>query len=208
MKSKKIKLKSNVACLVMGIEHQPVNNVVWRKRTELKANAYNPNHVPPPELLLLKTSILQDGWTQPIVIREDFEIVDGFHRWLVSEDKEISIMTDGLVPTAMLKNISKAHQIMSTIRHNRARGSHLVKGMSNIVHTLIEEYKKSPEEVIKLLSMEPEEVERLLDNGNMLKRGARNKEFGKAWTPISRKNKKIIEDNLPEQVKGEEKTRY
>ena len=70
--------------------NQPINKVEWIKSEELKANDYNPNHIPPPELKLLKTSIIADGWTQPIVVREDNEIVDGFHRWVLScKDKDI-----------------------------------------------------------------------------------------------------------------------
>ena len=78
--------------------NQPINAVEWIETDKLKANDYNPNHIPPPELKLLKTSIMCDGWTQPIVIRENNEIVDGFHRWtLASTDKDISNLTEGKV---------------------------------------------------------------------------------------------------------------
>ena len=40
-----------------GLDAQPVNTVQWVERSELKANDYNPNHVAPVELELLKTSI-------------------------------------------------------------------------------------------------------------------------------------------------------
>jgi ParB-like chromosome segregation protein Spo0J len=72
-----------------GIDKQPVNQVQWIDRNELNANDYNPNYVAPPELELLKTSIKEDGWTQPIVILQDKTIVDGFHRWTVSADPEL-----------------------------------------------------------------------------------------------------------------------
>ena len=52
-----------------GIDNQPVGKVKWVDRNELNANDYNPNFVAPPELELLKTSIMEDGWTQPIVIQ-------------------------------------------------------------------------------------------------------------------------------------------
>ena len=103
----------------------PINKVAWIESGVLSANSYNPNQVFPPEMDLLKQSLLEDGWTQPLVIREDMEIVDGFYRWLlVKQDPEVSDLTGGLVPVVFLQNISKRHQIMSTIRHNRARGAH------------------------------------------------------------------------------------
>ena len=66
----------------MSKEQMPINKVEWLKASELKANDYNPNHVAPIELKLLKISLIEDGWTQPVVIRENNEIVDGFHRWM------------------------------------------------------------------------------------------------------------------------------
>ena len=60
---------------------QPLDKITWIDRDKLKPNNYNPNKVAPPELKLLKISILEDGWTQPIVVNPDYTIVDGFHRW-------------------------------------------------------------------------------------------------------------------------------
>lgn len=166
----------------MGIKDQPVNNVVWRKRDELRANNYNPNNVAPPELKLLKLSILDDGWTQPLVISGD-EIVDGFHRWLVSDDKEIRKLTGGKVPTVELSlNGDKSRQMMSTIRHNRARGVHGVLPMSEIVAFLRDDAGLSSEEIEERLGMEWEEVDRLYDKGDMLRRGAHGK-FNAGWIP-------------------------
>src|SRR5438105_1178305 len=84
------------------LEKQPVSNVVWRHRDELIPNSYNPNAVAPPEMELLKISILEDGWTQPIVILPDFHIVDGFHRYTVSADPRLHERFGGFVPTVMV----------------------------------------------------------------------------------------------------------
>ena len=70
----------------MKYKNQPLNEIVWRKREDLKPNNYNPNKVANAEMKLLKISIQEDGWTQPIVINPDMTIVDGFHRWTVSKD--------------------------------------------------------------------------------------------------------------------------
>ena len=81
----------------MKHKNQPLNNIQWVDRSTLSPNGYNPNKVAPPELNLLKISIIEDGWTQPIVVNPDFTIVDGFHRWTVSGHEEIYSLTDGLV---------------------------------------------------------------------------------------------------------------
>lgn len=168
-----------------GIAAQPVSNVQWLPREQLHANDYNPNVVAPPERKLLRLSILEDGWTQPIVRRPDDEIVDGFHRWETSNDPAVWALTDGLVPTVVLRPADEAHQRMSTIRHNRARGTHHVVKMADIVATLVSS-GLPPTEVALRLGMEQEEVRRLLDRGRMTERGASPDGMGEAWRPIAK----------------------
>lgn len=166
----------------MTIENQPVSRVQWVQRGKLKANSYNPNAVAPPELELLKLSILEDNWTQPIVVLPDYTIVDGFHRWTVSADPKIRALTGGLVPVVVL-DADRTHRMMSTIRHNRARGTHAVLKMANIVREMVES-GLSQDEVCKRLGMDDEEIERLLDRSGMTVRGTGgNKAFGRAWIP-------------------------
>jgi len=166
-----------------GMKAQPVSSVVWLPRNYLHANDYNPNHVAPPEITLLKRSLLADGWTQPIVVRRDAEIVDGFHRWGVADDEQVAAMTEGYVPVVYLrKDAPLEHQMASTIRHNRARGVHGVRPMAAIVRELIDVLGMTPERMVKELGMEREEVDRLYSVAGMPKRtGAA--EFTHGWTP-------------------------
>lgn len=162
---------------------QPLDNVVWRNREELIPNDYNPNKVAPTELKLLKISITEDGWTQPIVINPDFTIVDGFHRWTVSGHKEIFELTNGMVPTVMLNNTSFEQRKLATIRHNRARGTHGVLPMSDIVTDLVKQ-GMTGEEIMERLQMEKDEVVRLLFRNGIPKSDVfKEKEFSKSWTP-------------------------
>ena len=165
-----------------GKETQPVNQVEWIPRDSLHSNSYNPNHTAPIEMQLLKISLLEDGWTQPIVVREDNEIVDGFHRWLASGDPAVFAMTDGYIPVVRLTSIDKDHQIMSTIRHNRARGTHAVLKMADIVADLIDNQGLSYEEVMSRLQMEWEEVDRLYDRTGMATRKGKDS-FHPGWVP-------------------------
>lgn len=162
---------------------QPLDQITWLHRENLKPNNYNPNKVAPPELELLKISIIEDGWTQPIVINPDMTIVDGFHRWTVSGHKEIYKLTDGKVPVVMITPKDKSQQQMATIRHNRARGTHGVLEMSNIITDMVNE-GLSGEEIMKRLKMEKEEVVRLLFRAGIPKSSVfKDMEFSQSWQP-------------------------
>lgn len=166
----------------MGTENQPVSRVQWVARGKLRGNNYNPNAVAPPELDLLKLSIVEDGWTQPIVVLPDYTIIDGFHRWTVSADPEVRRLTGGLVPVVVV-DADPMHRMMSTIRHNRARGTHAVLRMAEIVRSMVEGGLRF-DEVCDRLGMEDEELERLLDRSGMTVRGAAGVVgFGRAWEP-------------------------
>lgn len=91
----------------MTIKSQPVSKVRWLPRERLRGNSYNPNVVAPPELELLITSLVEDGWTQPVVVLPaeggKHTIVDGFHRWTVSADSRVAALTDGMVPVVEVR---------------------------------------------------------------------------------------------------------
>jgi ParB-like chromosome segregation protein Spo0J len=130
-----------------------------------------------------KISLIEDGWTQPIVARIDGEIVDGFHRWsLAMKDEDVRTLSDGKVPVVRLRAADDpAHQRMSTIRHNRARGSHHVVKMASIVNDLAASGLEDAE-IARRLQMETEEVLRLKERGHMPSRGALPG-FTDAWKP-------------------------
>ena len=170
----------------MSLNNQPIDSVEWVDPATLRANNYNPTHVAKPEMALLKQSILEDGWTQPIVAMEDGEIVDGFHRWtLGSTDKDVQDLTNGQVPIVRVAP-DPAHQRMSTIRHNRARGAHAVLKMADIVNELLE-LGITEEEISDRVGMDRQEVIRLKHRGNKLKL-AGGDEFSQAWKPAPKAN--------------------
>jgi ParB-like chromosome segregation protein Spo0J len=176
-----------------GIEAQPVSVVRWVRPEQIRPASWNPNYVPPPELRLLKISILSDGWTQPIVVSElpddeiegdiIYEVTDGEHRHIVGRDPEVAALTGGYVPVVILRPVNREHRMMSTVRHNRARGQHAVIGMADIVNELASRSVPAAE-IGVLLQMEEEEVQRFLDRGDMLKRGVGDADdFNQGWVP-------------------------
>lgn len=140
----------------------PLSTLQWVDRDMVKPNDYNPNKVSKQNLELLKQSILTNGWTLPIVVRPDFTIIDGFHRWTVAGEEPLKSMLEGKVPVVIVEHKDKAGNIYGTVTHNRARGTHLLEPMKAIVRELMGE-GKSVEEIGKQLGMRPEEIFRLSD---------------------------------------------
>lgn len=140
----------------------PLKNVRIIDREMLKPNDYNPNVVVEENLELLIQSILTNGWTMPIVVRPDYTIIDGFHRWTVSGREPLRTMLDGKVPVVIVDHKDEDANIYGTVTHNRARGTHLLEPMKNIVKRLLAN-GKTVDEIGKQLGMKPEEIFRLSD---------------------------------------------
>lgn len=140
----------------------PSRTMHWVDRNKIKPNDYNPNKVSKENLKLLTQSILVNGWTLPIVVRPDYTIIDGFHRWTVSGEEPLKSMLNGKVPIVVVEHSERSEDIYGTVTHNRARGTHLLEPMKAIVKELMGE-GKTVEEIGKQLGMKPEEVFRLSD---------------------------------------------
>lgn len=143
----------------------PVYDVRAVPMSKVEANNYNPNAVAPPEMALLEISIWEDGYTQPVVTyydesRDIYVVVDGFHRFLTMKNSErIRKRENGLLPVVVIdKEIGD--RMASTIRHNRARGSHNIELMSNIVAELVE-MGKGDRWICQHIGMSPDELLRL-----------------------------------------------
>ena len=164
----------------------PVYGVIAVPIEKVKPNTYNPNSVAPPELELLYDSIKEDGYTMPIVCYHDEEadeyvIVDGFHRYRVMlEHPDIREREGGLLPVSVIDKPIDC-RMASTIRHNRARGSHSVDLMSNIVADL-HELGRSDAWISKHLGMDRDEILRLKQITGLAAL-FREADFGEAWEP-------------------------
>lgn len=172
--------------IVSPFAREPVDLVLWVKSADIEANDYNPNKVAPPEMKLLEHSIREDGYTQPIVtyIEDDSPrtVIDGFHRHRVGrETLDIAGRLHGYLPVTTVNSdrTGRADRIAATIRHNRARGKHVVTAMSDIV---IELSKRnwSEHRIAKELGMDPDEVLRLKQIGGLAELFS-NRTFSEAW---------------------------
>lgn len=168
-------------------KNEPVDYVKWVKNDEIVANDYNPNKVAPPEMELLEVSIMNDGYTQPIVSwnnheKNKIEVIDGFHRNRVGkESKVVNQRVKGYLPIVDIRTeqSGKNDRIASTIRHNRARGKHQVDAMSEIVIEL-KNRNWSNKRIAKQLGMDEEEVLRLCQVSG-LEHLFSDKDFSNAW---------------------------
>lgn len=168
-------------------KNEPVDFVKWVLNDAVTANDYNPNKVAPPEMELLEVSILNDGYTQPIVTwenpeKEKIEVIDGFHRNRVGkESKIVKQRVMGYLPVVNIRKeqSDKNDRIASTIRHNRARGKHQVDAMSEIVIEL-KNRNWSNARIAKQLGMDEEEILRLCQISG-LEHLFSDKDFSEAW---------------------------
>lgn len=184
-------------------KNEPVDYVKWEFNGNVVANDYNPNKVAPPEMELLEVSILNDGYTQPVVTwanpeKNKTEVIDGFHRTRVGkESKVVNQRIQGYLPTVNIRKeqSKKNDRIASTIRHNRARGKHQVDAMSEIVIEL-KNRNWSNKRISKQLGMDEEEVLRLCQVSG-LEHLFTDKDFSKAWVSEESDEKYIpIHDKL------------
>ena len=188
---------------VSPLKNEPVDCVLWVKNNTVYANDYNPNSVAPPEMKLLEVSILEDGYTQPIVTFKEeagSQVIDGFHRNRVGkESKKVQERIHGYLPIVQINDdrTDKGDRIAATIRHNRARGKHKVDAMSEIVVAL-KKRNWSDEKIGRELGMDPDEVLRLSQISGLAEM-FKDVAFSQAWEAdsiIETDNIEITEESL------------
>lgn len=162
----------------------PVYNVIAVPIEKIRANSYNPNSVAPPEMELLEVSIWEDGYTMPVVCyylpdEDIYEIVDGYHRYTtLKTSKRIFEREGGMLPVVVIDK-DESNRMASTIRHNRARGSHSIDLMSNIVAELTKA-GMSDAWILRHVGMDKDELLRLKQITGIADL-FKDKEFTEAW---------------------------
>ncbi|PAF41445.1 ParB/RepB/Spo0J family partition protein [Helicobacter sp. 11S03491-1] len=176
MNKKTKETKNDFESPVYGIIRVPVDKI--------RANSYNPNVIATPEMKILETSILEDGYTMPIVCyylkdEDKYEIVDGFHRYcILKKNKKIYQREKGCLPVSVIDKPLE-ERMYSTIRHNRARGEHVIEKMEEIIVALCRA-GHADSYIVKKLGMSADELIRLKQLSG-LKELFRDRDFSKAW---------------------------
>ncbi len=168
---------------------EPVDCVLWLPEETVRGNDYNPNSVAPPEMALLEQSVMEDGYTQPIVAWEsgaaEHEVVDGFHRHMLPKRLPmLRARLHGRLPVALIKTdrAERHSRMASTIRHNRARGTHGIDLMVQMVGELSQ--IMSDAWIMKHLGMDMDELLRLKQISGIASLFKRD-DFSQAWAANS-----------------------
>lgn len=162
---------------------EPLHNIEWWSAGDLRANGWNPNRVFSQELRLLEHSILATGWIQPLIINGDGLIIDGFHRWRLSQDsKKIHARWGGQVPCVAL-DIGDDEAMAMTVRINRAKGTHSAIAMHELVASLVDDHGWDIKRICQEIGANKKEVETLLAEGIFTARNISKWAYSPAWYP-------------------------
>jgi ParB-like chromosome segregation protein Spo0J len=173
----------------MEFINNPINNIEWVDVDLLNANDYNPNVVLNQELKLLEFSLIKSGWIQPILITEEYTIIDGFHRCYISKNSDaMKRAFGGKVPVVKM-NVSDAERKLLTIRMNRAKGNHVSVKMHTIVTSLIDEHNYSHDQIMQGIGCTKDEVVLLYKKGVFDHLNIKDHKYSKAWRTPNKKNR-------------------
>ena len=176
---------------ISPFKNEPTDCVLWIKQQQVIANDYNPNVMSPTEKRLLETSLVKDGYTQPVVVLpiqqsknkpSQWQVVDGYHRYLLSKKNSLNKRINGYLPITILdvESHTMADQMAAIIRHNRARGQHQVAAMSDIVRDL-SRLGWNDQKIGDELGMSQDEVLRLKQISGLAELFSEH-DFSEAWT--------------------------
>lgn len=173
---------------VSPLRHHPVDYVRWEKSEAVEDNEYNPNAVAPPEMRLLIKSIVEDGYTMSIVGFPDtttIRIVDGAHRRKAERVSSfIHQSTHGYIPLSLIRPEKRtlSDRMASTIRHNRARGTHSVDLMVKIVAELTDA-GMGDDWIMKHIGMDADELLRLKQISGLAAL-FKDRAYSRAWESV------------------------
>lgn len=198
-KGQKVIEKKSQALQALKIEYVPV--------TSIKPNSYNPNRQSDHEFELLCHSILEDGFTQPIVCQQQSrEFVDGEHRWtgfivveymkrngMIGENftfdasvvpslraKRLEIASGDMMIPVVFVDMTVEQMRIATLRHNKARGSHDMELEVQVLRDL--QSLGALDWAQDSLMMSDDEINRLLEDIPAPEALA-GEEYEQAWEP-------------------------
>lgn len=161
----------------------PIARIEWVDAATLHANGWNPNRVFKKEFELLELSLLSLGWIQPVLASTGGQIIDGFHRWRLSQDSSaVYGRYGGMLPVARL-DVDEPTAMAITVRINRAKGTHTAVKMSELVHIIVNEHGWAKERLAQEIGAHLNEIELLLQDNIFTKRKVSQWGLSEAWYP-------------------------
>jgi len=138
-----------------------------------------------PEKLLLRVSMLESGWLQPLVAKaSDNTLIDGAKRWEMALSDEKFLMKYGHDVPVVFHEVDEIDAMMLHVRLNRAKGNVHPVGLSRMVKAVIASGKYSERDILNKLIMSNDELDLLLNHGLLKKKHWQEHEYSKAWIPV------------------------
>ena len=151
----------------------------------LKPPSWASSYLLRPDKLLLRLSMIESGWLQPIVVRlADQTIIDGVKRWdFACTDEKFQSRHGAFVPV-VYHDVDEIDAMILHIRLNRARGNTHPVGMSTMLKKIVYSGKYEADELSNILVMSDDEIDLLLSSGLLKKKNWEKYEYSRAWVPI------------------------
>jgi hypothetical protein len=138
-----------------------------------------------PDFLLLKTSMTESGWLQPLVVRlADKSIIDGSERWNIACSDEKFSRKHGETVPVVFHDVDEIDAMILHVRMNRARGFVHPVRLSSVVNKIIVSEKYNERDLAPILSMSDDELELLLTGDLIKKKNLQKYEYSRAWIPV------------------------
>lgn len=151
----------------------------------IKPSDWSANYVLKPERNLLRLSMLESGWLQPLVVRrETMTIIDGFHRWQLAQTEDKFIKKHGDLVPVVFKDVDEIEAMVLHIRLNRSRGDLSAFLVSKIIKRIIDSGKYEEEDLSNIFLMNDDEIDLMLSHGLLKRKNLAKYEYSRAWVPI------------------------
>ena len=152
---------------------------------DLREAPWRATHVLKPDMYALAESLKDFGWTAPLIVRgKTNEIIDGYHRWFLSQtDKTLRKRDKGIIPVKFIK-CDEIDAMMMHARINRARGDVLAKNLSHIIKDVLRSRKYNEDDIMRMLHMSTDEFDVLAEGSLIKSRKISEHKYSKAWVPV------------------------
>lgn len=151
------------------------------------------NYVLKPDMELLRLSMSEFGWVQPIIVRsEDSRIIDGAHRWIIAGEPPFRKVHGENIPV-IFRSCDEIDAMIMHIRLNRSRGEIFAKPFSKLIKKIVLSGKYSAEELEDILIMSVDEVDLMLSGGLLKQRKIPDHQYSRAWVPVEAPSKSEAE---------------
>ena len=108
----------------------------------LKISPWGATSILRPEKMLLRVSLLEHGWLQPLVVRSsDNTIIDGYQRYLISVDEDKFVKKHGSSIPVLYQDVDEIDAMVLHVRLNRAKGSVNSYALSRLIKRIISSNK-------------------------------------------------------------------